>query len=464
MSTGIPPFPRSFKFGVADADLQVIGEASTLAEEGAAPTMWAHHAERSHKVFRNHTPLEGIDRYHRYAEDVELLKELGVRHYRTSVSMSRLLREDGSVNEHAAAWYRRYFELLREAGIEVSATLYHWELPRWLDARGGWVSRDSIDAFVRHTVAAHEALGDLVSEYYLVNEHVCIVFLGYHLGMHAPFEEDFGRALQAGHHLLVAQGRAFRALKQRAPGVKVSTVYNPTSVYAASCSDRDLHARNLTQGYHSDWLLEPIFTGRYPEHLVEAWEEYLPDVRPDDMEEMKVGADLTTLGLNYYMGKTVKFDPAPVTKAAPVRNPFERKTGLGWPVYIPPFYPPGLYDLLVTTFAKYSLFGLRSICITENGTACLSDADKAGGLDDDFRIEYVRAHLEQVSAAIRAGVPVEGYYLWTLMDNYEWQEGYRPESAFGLVHVDRATLARKPKKSFGWYREVVRRHLVAQQL
>ena len=447
-------FPESFIFGVADADLQVIGEEHTIKHENSLPTMWAHCARESGKVFNHETPHQGVDRYHRFEEDIELIKALGVKHYRTSISMARTLNADGSMNEKAIQWYRQYFEALKRAGIAVYATLYHWELPQILSAKGGWASKETIDLFVKHCAYVVKALDHLIDEYFIINEHFCIVFLGHHIGIHAPFIQDLSVALQAGHNLLLAQGKAFRAIKQIKPNAKVSTVYNPAPVYADSGAENDLLAQKLNAGY-SDWLLEPIYTGRYPEHMVELFKRHMPKIEPGDMETIKIGSELHSLGINYYFGQTVRYAAEPILKGEVVREPFEVRTGLGWPVYIPPAYPSGFYDLLVQIYYKYSLFGLNKIYITENGTAWPSEVNLAGQVEDPFRIEYIEKHLDQVKDSISAGVPVAGYFLWTLMDNYEWQEGYRPDSVFGLIHVDRQTLKRTPKSSYYWYQRLV---------
>lgn len=448
-------FPEKFIFGIGDADLQVIGERHTIEHEGSCPTMWTHCAETSGLVYGNHTPLEGVDRYHRWREDVELLVQLGIKNYRTSVSMARVLNRDGSVNRKAIDWYRSYFQALAERGIKIYVTLYHWELPQYLNEIGGWTNRRTIEVLEKHARVVARELGDLIEEYFIINEHLCIAFFGYEIALHPPFERDIRRALQAAHHLLVAQGVCFEALRAERPDAKISTVYFASPVYADSTSAADRRAQKLTIGLYGDWLMDPLFTGSYPGDMKRVLSEYLPQVVPGDMERMKVGADLHSLGLNYYSGSLVKGGTGNVTQSERIQKQFQVKTGLGWPVYVPPIYPPGLYDMLMRTYARYELFGLKRIYISENGTAWPQERSPDGKIHDEFRISYVREHLKQAADAIKAGVPVEGYFLWTLLDNYEWQEGYRAESAFGIVHVDRETMVRTPKQSFYWYKEIV---------
>lgn len=460
MATNARIFPEGFRFGVADADLQVVGEAHTISSEGSCPTMWGELAATSGAVFENSTPHEAIDRYNRFSEDVGFITALGVKNYRTSVSMSRLLKQDGTVNTKAVEWYRRYFSQLTKAGIGIHATLYHWELPMYLHEKGGWTSRATVDMYVKHVEAVHEHLGDLISEYHLINEHVCIALFGYHVGWHAPFEKDFGKALLAGHNLLIAQGLGFNALKSRDASAKISTVCNPMTVYATETTSAGLQAQALQMAYSTYWWIDPLFTGVYPEDAQAAWERYLPKISASDMSTIKIGAGLESLGLNYYCGMMVAPDETSVTKGQWTRRDFGIKNGLGWPVYVPPEYPSGLYDLLLSLHNRYALLGLKKLRITENGCAYRSERLPNGTINDQFRIDYIEAHLKQVHDAILAGVPVDAYFAWTLMDNYEWAEGYRPDSAFGLIHVDRKDFTRTPKASYHWFKNVVARHQI----
>lgn len=449
-------FPSGFHFGIGDADLQVIGERRTIAEENSQPTMWTACAQSSGRVYQNDTPLEGVDRYSRWREDVELLKQLGVKHYRTSVSMARLLTARGEVNIKALQWYQEYFRELRRNDISIYVTLYHWELPDALHRTGGWTSRETVSALELHAVTVAQELDEFITEYFVINEHICVAFLGYFEGLHAPFEKNLSRALQSAHHLLLAQGRCLRRIKELRPKAQVGTVYNLCPVYAETPEPDNLTARYRFNGMFMDWLLEPVYTGSYPEEMQKVLSEHLPQVQDGDGEEMKVGAELSTLGINYYFGQTVAFDPGSPVSACAAQSQFQVKTGLGWPVYVPPAYPRGLYDLLLRTYARYELLGLKRIVITENGTAWPVIRAADGSIDDQFRIDYIREHLTQIWDACRSGVPVAGYFVWTLLDNYEWQEGYRPESAFGMVAVDRETMERTPKRSYDWYRQFLK--------
>lgn len=449
-------FDSKFIFGIADADLQVIGEEHTLKNEQSLPTMWTHSAQTSGKVFNNDSPLPGIDRYHYWQEDIELMKKLGTKDYRTSVSMARILTADKKVNKKAISWYKSYFKALKQAGMKIYVTLYHWELPQMLMEKGGWENPETIEWLRLHAQVVYEHLNEYIEEYYIINEHICAIFLGYHLAWHAPFQSNFSGALKAGHNLLLAQGYVFADLKKNDPKLKVSTVYNLMPAYGNTASMKDREARQLAYDYNTTWFLDPIYTGKYPQRMLKLVRNIMPEVKAGDMDIIQIGSGLHALGINYYLGTTVSYDETSDVKHSEVDSQFHVTNGLGWPVYVPPAYPSGLYDLLLQIHSRYELFGLKKIVITENGTACPSEPDAKGLVDDSFRIGYLREHLVMVNKAIRAGVPVEGYFLWTFMDNYEWQEGYAPGSRFGIVHVDRETMKRTPKTSFDWYQKVVK--------
>lgn len=454
-------FPPEFRFGVADADLQTIGEDYTIAEEGSELTMWRHFTEERGLP----TPGPGIDRYHRWREDSDQIRRMDARHYRTSVSMSRTLMQNGGVNLRAIEWYRLYFETLKEGGISIYATLYHWELPQYLNERGGWTNREMASALQRHAEVVIERLGEFIDEYFILNEPWCSSMLSYYLGVHAPGRqhkndsENLKAAILASHHLLLGQGLAYRAIKERAPEAKVSTVLNFEPTYAASSSQEDIQAAKYRDGYYNTWFLDPIFTGRYPELMVDLYgKDAMPPNYEKDMDTIKIGDRLHALGVNYYRGSLYraaggKFRSEQVlVEGGPV-------SGLGWPIFQPPYYPEGLYDILQQVYYGYRSYGLKKIYITENGMAWETPWDgKTVTIDDEPRIQYIREQMRQLHNALLRGIPVEAYFAWTLMDNFEWAEGYKPESAFGMIHVDRASLTRVWKKSAAWYSELIKTH------
>lgn len=456
-------FPPDFKFGVADSDLQVIGEDYTLAEEGSEPTMWLKFTQERGIP----TPGIGIDRYHRWREDITHLTRIGVKHYRTSVSMARMLKQDGSVNERAVDWYKSYFGALRDSGVTIYVALYHWELPGYISSAGGWTNRQTAFALGRHAQVVAERLGEFIEEYFILNEPWCSSMLSYYEGRQAPgnLHGDNHKNLQAGlaaaHNLFLGQGLAYQAVKERTPDAKVSTVLNFEPAYAASSSTEDIQAARIRDGYYNAWFLDPIFKGRYPEWMVEYYgEDLLPEDYEKDLDTIKIGDKLHALGVNYYRGTMYRAAEGDL-RSEEVHVDGAPTNGLGWPVFLPPYYPTGMYDLLQQIYFGYRAYGLNRMYVTENGMALKTPWDgKADLIDDEPRVHFLREHLHQVHSALVRGIPIRGYFAWTLMDNFEWAEGYRPESAFGLIHVNRDSLTRVWKKSAAWYSEVIETRVI----
>lgn len=450
-----PQFPKDFFFGVADADLQVIGEQHTLDNEQSELSMWTHFAKQSGKTFGGHTPLDGIDRYNRWNEDIGLMNNLGVKHYRTSVSMCRVMTRDKKPNMKAIEWYKNYFKGLKEKGINITVTLYHWELPQYLSENGGWKNRDTVDYLVEHAKIVYEHLNEYIDEYFILNEPFQATFCSYHSGEHAPGEHNLKDAISTVHHILLAQGKVFRALKALNPALKLSTVFNPTIAYGHTSSAEDIKAAEYAFGYQTLMFTDPVYLGKYPENMVELFGDKMPKIEDGDMEIIKIGYGLETFGVNFYRGKIAKYDESSDVKYVEVKYPQGITNGLGWPVHVPPTYPEAFYDLLCELYHRYGSYGMKQIYISENGTCWADKVNAEGKVEDDFRIYYLREHLQQVLKAIHARVPVKGYYVWTLMDNFEWDLGYMPGSDFGIVHVDRKTMDRLPKKSFYWYKDLI---------
>ncbi|MBI3954983.1 family 1 glycosylhydrolase [Candidatus Gottesmanbacteria bacterium] len=449
-------FPKEFKFGVADADLQVIGEKHTLKNENSEPTMWTHFAKKSDIVYQHQSPLDGIDRYHQWKSDIEILKNLGVKDYRTSISISRVMTRGRKPNEKALKWYANYFKLLHKNGVRIYATIYHWELPQYLSELGGWKNRKVVDYLVDHAKIIYEYLGEYIEEYFILNEPFQFTFDSYHNGWHAPGEKNLKGALSAVHNALLAQGMIFKTLKGLNKKLKLSTTYNPSVTYAASSSSLDVKAAQYAFGYHTSMFTDPLYLGKYPDYMMDIFESKMPKIEKGDMETIKVGAGLHTFGVNFYRGKIVKYDPGSETKYTEVKYSQGIANGLGWPIHIPPTYPEALYDLLRELYHRYESYGMKQIIITESGTCWDDKIGKDGKVNDEFRIFFLREHFRQVQKAILAGIPVKGFLVWTLMDNYEWELGYKPGSNFGIVHIDRQTMKRIPKNSYYWYKEVIR--------
>lgn len=445
-------FPKTFKFGVGDADLQVIGEQSTRTKEGAEETMWSYFARTSGKCIDS--PDLGVDRYHLWKQDVELMKRLGIKHYRTSISMSRVLKKNGDVNPKAIEWYRNYFKELKKTNISLYATLYHWELPQFLSEKGGWKNKETIDFYIKHVQAVVQNLHEFVDEYFVFNESRHASIRGYYEGLHAPGENDLKGALQASHNMLVAQGLATREIMGADKKSKVSTVLALSPSYGINADEKNIEAARLSNSMKNLWFADPFFLGTYPEEALEVYGKNVPKISSEDLKIAKVGHLFHSIGVNYYKGSMVEYDAKNERKFKEVTPLYGLKNNLGWPVFFPPEFPEGLYDILCQMYYSYKDFGLKRLYVTENGTAQQAKVEE-GKVHDGFRTTYLEGHLRQVYKALQRGIPVNGYFVWTLMDNYEWPDGYREESRFGIVYVDRKTMKRIPKESAYWYKKLI---------
>jgi beta-glucosidase len=462
--SALPGFPDGFLFGAATAGYQIEGAHD---EDGRGPSIWDTFSREPGRVAQGATGDVACDHYHRYREDVGLLRELGVDSYRFSIAWPRVQPAGGGpVNTAGVDFYDRLVDELLAAGISPAATLYHWDLPQALEDRGGWRVRETAERFAEYTAVMADRLGDRVDRWITLNEPFCSAFVGYAAGGHAPGAREGRGALAAAHHLLVGHGLAVRAL--RAAGARqVGITLNPDRLLPATESPADLAAVRRAETLHNDTWFEPLFAGRYPQHEAETWGELLesadePYRREGDLD--LIGAPLDFVGINYYRPITVADapyeDPDPASRTAVdirVRETWRddvRHTTMGWPVV-----PHTFTDLLVDLAKRYPT--LPPVLITENGSAEADNVDAEGRVRDTDRIEYLRTHLEALAAAMRAGVDVRGYYVWSLLDNFEWARGY--DQRFGIVRVDYDTQQRIPKDSYHWYRQLIAAHRAHRQ-
>lgn len=447
-------FPSSFRFGVGDSDLQVIGERNTRENESSQPTMWNQFSRK----LSIDSPDLGIDRYGRFTEDIEIMKSLGIQHYRTSVSMARMLKPNGEINSEAAKWYKNYFKDLKRAGIKIYATLYHWELPQALSEIGGWKNPKTIDSFVDHSEAVYENLGENIEEYFILNEPYGTAFKGYFYGSQAPGEKNIRSALQAAHNLLLAQGLAFRKLNEKDPTLKISTVYNVKSTYPATQRPEDVASAILAKEARALWFSDPLFLGKYPTVLEERLSKFMPQIGKGDMDVIRIGDKLHALGINYYDSYITKASNKDLFGFETVEKEGTTYTGIGKVFFAPPLYPEGFFDVLTDIYRRYKGQGLSRIYVSENGSAWEDKLEADGNIRDTMRISFFAEHLRQTLKAIDEGVPIQGYFAWTLMDNYEWGYGYKDNSRFGIVYVDRKTMKRTLKESALWYKDLIKTH------
>ncbi|GAA1755052.1 GH1 family beta-glucosidase [Nostocoides vanveenii] len=439
--------PADFLFGVSTASYQIEGAVDA---EGRGRSVWDDFCDRPGVIVDGSSGAVACDSYHRYAEDVELMAQLGAAAYRFSVSWSRVLPQGrGPINQAGLDYYDRLVDALCAEGIKPAATLFHWDLPSTLEAEGGWLSRSTAEAFGTYAGVLADRLGDRVAMWMPVNEPVVHANLGYALGLHAP-----GRALGMGalpvyHHLMLGHGLAVAAL--RAAGVAaVGCANNHTPVWVASDADADQAAAGLYDTLHNRMFADPILLGSYPAPFA----ELVPGPVADDLQ--LIGAPLDFYGFNYY-NPTLVGAPGTGddTYGAAGGLPFSMHqiegypvTDFGWPVV-----PAGLTEVLVQMKERYP--DIPPIHITENGCAYGAAPDADGVAADPGRIDYLSSHLGAVADARAQGVDVAGYFCWSLLDNFEWAEGYTKR--FGLVHIDFDTLARTPRTSFDWYADFIRR-------
>jgi beta-glucosidase len=438
---GHPLLPPGFRFGASTAAYQIEGAAT---EDGRGPSIWDTFSHQPGRILDGSSGDVACDHYHRLDEDLDLMKRLGIGGYRFSVSWPRIQPTgSGHVNTDGLDFYERLVDGLLGRGIEPMMTLYHWDLPQALEDEGGWLNRDTVERFAEYAALVGERFSDRVEHWIPVNEPNVVTMLGYGSGTHAPGRKLLFDALPVAHHLLLAHGRAAIALRAAGAG-SVGCANNHAPIWPASDDEADVGASKLFDAMWNGMFSEPMLFGRYPPDLAPLLEHV---VHAGDMATIRQPLDF--YGVNYYHPIRIAASP----EGAPM--PFEQRQLVGYPTtdHDWPIVPDALREWLITLRARYRA-ALPPIIITESGCSYASVPDADGAVDDSARIAYLDAHLRAVATAVRAGVDVRGYYTWSLMDNFEWAEGYTQR--FGLVHVDYETLGRTPKRSFDWYAETIR--------
>lgn len=432
-------FPKDFIWGTATASYQIEGAWN---KDGKGESIWDRFSHTPGKVLNNDTGDVACDHYHRWRDDIQLMKDLGIKAYRFSIAWPRILPNgSGKVNEAGLEFYSQLVDGLLEVGIEPYATLYHWDLPQALQDKGGWADRMVVDAFVEYVDITTRALGDRVKNWITLNEPWVSAFVGYRDGHHAPGHKDLNEAIAASHHLLLSHGRSVPVIRKNVKDANVGITLNLTPQMPASQSLADRKAANYIDGYINRFFLDPL-TGRgYPEDMVKAFENSMSFVQNGDMEEIAVPVDF--LGINYYTRNLVRADEKDNQPQTVFRE--GAMTEMEWEVY-----PRGLYDLLGRIHFAY---GFPAIYITENGAAFPDGKPINGELHDPDRVSYIKEHLKVVNKAINIGIPVKGYFVWSLLDNFEWSFGY--SKRFGIVHVDLETQKRTAKSSAKWYSRAI---------
>jgi beta-glucosidase len=432
-----------FVWGAATASFQIEGATT---EDGRGESVWDRFCATPGKVRNGDNGVVACDFYHRYREDIALMRELGIDGFRFSVAWPRVLPEGrGAVNTKGLDFYDRLVDELLGNGITPFVTLFHWDTPQVLEDQGGWPVRATADAFDEYVTAVAERLGDRVGHWITHNEPWVVSWIGYGWGHHAPGRTSDADALATSHHLLLSHGRAVEILRSLSPNAQVGITLNLDQVYAESATAEDKAAALWVDGFHNRWFLDPIFKGSYPQDMLEAWADIAPPIEDGDLETISQPIDF--LGVNNYTSPLVAAGPDG-GRSQIVRREDVDRTDMGWEVV-----PGGLRDLLVRLTRDYEP---KAIYVTENGAAYGDVLGHDGSVADPERQAYLEAYISAAAEAVAEGAPLRGYFAWSLLDNFEWAWGYWKR--FGLVYVDYPTLERVPKGSFYWYRDLIAAH------
>lgn len=435
-------FPDTFVWGAATASYQIEG---AVREDGRGSSIWDVFSHTPGKILDGQTGDIACDHYHRWQEDIGLMRDIALPNYRFSLAWPRILPEGiGRVEPKGLDFYDRLIEGLLESGIEPWVTLYHWDLPSALYDKGGWLSRDTCDAFADYTDLVTRRYGDRVRHWITINEPWCVAFLGYLEGMHAPGHRNLSEALQVVHHTLLAHGMAVPVIRANVPEAECGIGLNPAPIYPYGDSQEDLEAARRGDGIRNRIWFDPLAGRGYPEDIVDYFGASWPKIAADDLAIIAAPTDF--MGVNFYNPDYVQASNDAPYRFRIVQPSQLPKTGRNWIIE-----PAALTDLVTRIHEDYGGVWTKHY-VFENGAA-YPDRLVDGQVDDRLRTRYLHDHLAALYRAIEAGVPVDGYFVWSLMDNFEWGEGYTQR--FGIVYVDYATQERTVKHSGRWYAEVV---------
>jgi len=429
-----PLLSKNFVYGVATASFQIEG-----GSQDRLPCIWDTFCETPNKIVDSSDGHTACDHYNLWRDDIDLIESLGVDAYRLSISWPRVMTQEGKLNPVGVKFYTDILDELKRRNIKAFVTLYHWDLPQHLEDEGGWLNRQTAYAFEHYVNLITKAFGDRVHSYATLNEPFCSAFLGYEIGIHAPGKvgKEYGR--KAAHHLLLAHGLAMSVLKQNSPNTLNGIVLNFTPCYSLTQSDEDLKATAFADDYLNQWYIKPIIDAQYPDIINQLPLNHQPEILEGDMELISQSIDY--LGINFYTRQVYKAHPTDIYEPIAPTGPL---TDMGWEIY-----PQSFTDLLVSLNKTYTL---PPIYITENGAA-MPDTYNNSEVNDLDRLSYYNTHLNAVHNAIEQGVVIHGYFAWSLMDNFEWAEGYLKR--FGIVYVDYKTQQRTIKNSGLAYKELI---------
>ncbi len=453
-------FPDQFLWGAATASYQIEG---AWQADGKGESVWDRLAHTPGKVLNGDSGDVACDHYHRYQEDVRMMKDLGLKSYRFSISWPRILPQGrGAVNQAGLDFYSSLVDELLAAGITPFVTLFHWDLPQALQDEGGWTNRSTVEAFLEYADVVTQALGDRVKNWMTHNEPSVVAYLGYLIGQHAPgIQDDMLSALTVGHHLLVSHAKALPIIRKNSPGCEAGIVINANFTQPASRSRADLLAQRELDGLWVRWFMDPLHGRGYPTDVLTGLvrEEKLasPHLRfilPGDLELIAEPMDF--VGLNFYNRDVIRSESVSEEENLPQTVFSQPKDDTNWTEMGWEIYPQGLLQVLGRFHFEYQV---PKIYIAENGASFSDGPGVDGRVHDERRIAYLREHFKVAHQAIQIGIPLAGYFVWSLMDNFEWALGN--SQRFGLVWIDFETQERILKDSALWYRQVIRQNGVA---
>lgn len=438
MNTFVQPFrksqfPEDFVWGVATSAFQIEGAS---LQDGKGPSIWDSFCRQPGVIADNSNGDTACEHYARWATDLDMIARLGVDAYRFSIAWPRVRPTgDGAWNTKGLDFYERLVDGLLDRGIKPYLTLNHWDLPDALQANGGWANRDTVHRFVEYAEGIHARMGDRLASIATHNEPWVMAVLGHETGVFAPGIKSRAVAAQVSHHLLLSHGMAVQALRAQGSQASLGIVLNLSPMHPATTAETDQAQARLEDGRLLRWYMDPLFKASYPQDVLDHLGADAPKMEADDLQNIAVPIDF--LGVNYYSRSVVSADKSWKTESSGLEI-----TDMGWEVY-----PEGLTELLVRMHRDYAV---PPLYVTENGGA-FKDALEGGRVHDHGRTSYIQRHIAAVAEAMRQGVRMQGYMVWSLMDNFEWASGY--EKRFGIVHVDYATQVRTLKDSARWYRD-----------
>jgi beta-glucosidase len=440
-------FNKEFIFGTAASSYQIEGAHDM---DGRTDSIWDTFSRIPGKINNGDNGDVACDHYNRYEEDIQLLKDLGVDSYRFSIAWPRIFPCKGIYNDEGMGFYKKLIARLKEANIKPVVTLYHWDLPMWVENEGGWTNRLSVDWFMEYTKKCFEELGRDVDTWITHNEPFCAGFLGHYSGEHAPGIKNLGKSLKAIHHILLSHGEAVKLFRDKKLGGEIGITLNLSPISTITSSLNDKIACNNCDGFFNRWFLDPIFRGEYPTDMVNLFSHKVNDfsfIKEGDLDKISIENDF--LGINYYSSIVVKYSKDKDWLFEFIDQDI-KKTDMGWPIT-----PLKLKELIHRIRNQYTNL---PIYITENGAAFKDELTEDGKVDDKDRIDYIKAHLKVLCQLNKEGMNVAGYYLWSFMDNFEWAHGY--SKRFGIVYIDYDYLKRIKKESFYAYSKIIKNRYV----